>query len=228
MNTSPTMENLIPLPTTPKTYRAYSKRELGTQFLSQHRGPTATSNWLLPNRYLMSAYPGDPSEEKARLKVKLLLGAGIRTFVCLQETNELKRFKPYRHLVTEEFQKLSPDEQNQYGNIEFVHFPIPDNSVTSHDDVDKFTDELVDRYNKNENILVHCWGGHGRTGTISAVFMCKLYCLDATTALARTRMTHDCRDEARSSAPQHPIQFRQVIKLCNQAAIKRGEPHKVV
>jgi len=41
--------------------------------------------------------------------------------------------------------------------------------VTEDEKVDQFTNELVQLYHKGRNILIHCWGGHGRTGTISAV-----------------------------------------------------------
>ena len=97
-------------------------------FKEIHYGPTDASNWLIPNRVLMSGYPGDLDSEKAKLKIANLLKAGINCFICLQLKEELVRFKPYKPLVEEYCAK----EENGISveGIEFLNLPIPDNFVT--------------------------------------------------------------------------------------------------
>ena len=55
-----------------------------SSFKDIHYGPTESSNWILPERVLMSAYPGDLDDEKSKTKIEQLLKAGINCFVCLQ------------------------------------------------------------------------------------------------------------------------------------------------
>src|SRR4051812_31163454 len=108
-----------------------------------HQGPTDTSNWLVPGRILMSAYPGDITKTKARLKAVQLIEAGITTFVCLQEKEELVRFSAYDVDLRSAFTNTG-----RTGELEFINFEIPDNDIASDRHVDNFTDELVTKFHK--------------------------------------------------------------------------------
>jgi len=125
--------------------------ELPADFKAIFAGPTSCSNWLIPNAILMSAYPGDLDDAKAKHKAQQYVQAGITTYVCLQTPNELKRFLPYRETI-EAYQKV---QQAATAKLEFLNFPIADNGVAKDDAVDAFTDELVQRYHNGEKILIH-------------------------------------------------------------------------
>lgn len=78
--------------------------------------------------------------------------------------------------------------------------------------------QLERRFHAGEVMYIHCWGGHGRTGTIVACLLARLHgftgpegaekALDLTSALHSTRAI---KKGARS--PQHPIQYTQVRRL---------------
>lgn len=46
----------------------------------------------------------------------------------------------------------------------------------------------MDRVLRGERLYIHCWGGHGRTGTLVAVMLGRLYGLPYTTALRYTQV----------------------------------------
>jgi len=161
----------------------------------------------------MSSYPGDTTDDKARQKIRNILNVDkVRTFVSLQEPEETKRFAPYKHLVVEESEKLGIPKQD----IEFLNFPIPDNGTQADELVQDFTSELVDRVqNKNDVLLIHCYGGHGRTGTISAIMMCKMFPnMSVEECMLRVALAHDSRDDPRGyPAPQTSGQVEQVERV---------------
>ncbi|KAG2374298.1 hypothetical protein C9374_010868 [Naegleria lovaniensis] len=188
------------------------------EFTSIHRGPTDESNWLIPQRVLMSAYPGDLKQELAQQKIEKLIQSGINCFVCLQTEEELKRFQPYRPMIEKHVNEncnISSSDDAQ--SIEFLQFPIQDTLIASDSAVTKFIQQdLIPRIVSNHNckILIHCWGGHGRTGTIAAILLSHLYELNADECLQRVAQCHKCRMRARGRAPTTDIQFKQVRRLC--------------
>ena len=52
---------------------------------------------------------------------------------------------------------------------------------------------------QGEVLYVHCWGGHGRAGTVAACLMAILDGLDPREALANTQKYHDTRLEVRTA-----------------------------
>lgn len=57
----------------------------------------------------------------------------------------------------------------------FVHFPIKDCSVTDDTRVLQLALKLVDDIYKGDIIYMHCWGGHGRTGTLVSIMLHLMY-----------------------------------------------------
>ncbi|KAL9642238.1 hypothetical protein ABK040_007238 [Willaertia magna] len=184
-------------------------------YLIAHKGCTKTSNWLIPDCVVMSSYPGDLNESKAREKIRNFLSIDkVRVFISLQEPAEMKRFAPYIPLVKEEAKNLGLKENE----IEFLNFPIVDDSVGDDEKVQTFTSELVDRVHNHQRLLIHCYGGHGRTGTISTIMMCKLFPhISVKEALLRVALSHDSRDDPRGyPSPQNHLQVEQVKRVVEQ------------
>lgn len=57
----------------------------------------------------------------------------------------------------------------------FVHFPIKDCGITDDDRVIELARNLVKSIAMGEIIYLHCWGGHGRTGTIVSIMLHLMY-----------------------------------------------------
>lgn len=103
-------------------------------------------------------YPGDSIESVARNKIQNALDFGITHFIDLTEEGELP---PYNHLL--------PND----GSINYLRFPIKDaRAPKSIESVSRLITEMEDILKrKDAKIYLHCWGGVGRTGTISACWI---------------------------------------------------------
>jgi protein-tyrosine phosphatase len=69
-------------------------------------------------------------------------------------------------LLEEDFHK----EQVYCNGIEVINFPIEDYEIPADDKAfAELVTKLVDKINKGENISIHCYMGHGRTGVLAAI-----------------------------------------------------------
>ena len=69
-----------------------------------------------------------------------------------------------------------------------------------------------------ERLYIHCWGGHGRTGTLVALLLALLYAISADDALRYTQAFHDSRRFPQGvRSPQTAVQRAQVKRVINQA-----------
>lgn len=97
--------------------------------------------------------------------------------------------------------------------LDFLHLPIVDGSVTTDEAMIRLRDDCCHRLMCGEKLYVHCWGGHGRTGTLVCLILGKLYGLRATTALYLCQAYHDVRRYPQNvRSPQTAIQRVQVRK----------------
>ena len=98
--------------------------------------------------------------------------------------------------------------------VDFVHLPIVDGSVTSDAVLDRFVDDLIRRVRAGKRLYIHCWGGHGRTGTVVAIMLGRMYDVTTSQALERTQLLHDLRDEPQDvGSPSTEVQVAQVRRL---------------
>merc|ERR1712060_586403 len=100
------------------------------------------------------------------------MGAGVDTFVCLQEWDELTtRFTPYVGLA----RALALSKEESGFPLGFWHCPIPDTHVTDDKMLGAAIATIVKKLQEGRTLYVHCWGGHGRTGTVIVAFLIKAY-----------------------------------------------------
>mmetsp|Transcript_4622 Transcript_4622/g.6452 ORF Transcript_4622/g.6452 Transcript_4622/m.6452 type:complete len:202 (+) Transcript_4622:72-677(+) len=163
-------------------------------------GPTDWSNWVIKGRVIAGAYPGHQNETEHREVIQQIIHKGnVTTFVCLQTEKELGRFRSYKEVA------LTFKE-----DLQFVHFPIADQNIANFDAVYHLVEDLKSRLHNGEVLYIHCWGGHGRTGTIIGCLLARLFDLSGDKALELTQKFHSCRKICKSTSPQHPSQFKQV------------------
>jgi len=192
------------------------------------RGPTPWSNWVIKGRVLAGAYPAAKNDAETDIILTKLLELGINTFVCLQAefsltiTEDLWRqgrgLRPY----VKDAQRLLVKARNT-GNLNIVqtrldllHLPIVDGSITSDTAISRLADDCCQRILDGERLYIHCWGGHGRTGTLVAIILARLYGLSTAQALGYTQAMHDVRRCPQGvGSPQTKIQVEQVQRILN-------------
>lgn len=119
--------------------------------------------WVIPNRLLATEYPGAKTREKAAEKLATLLDAGVSSFVDLTEAGEQTwggdPMKPYDALLR--------DVAAERGlAVEYRRDPIRDCSITTDAHYDEIIESIRADLAAGRVVVVHCWGGKGRTGTV--------------------------------------------------------------
>jgi Dual specificity phosphatase, catalytic domain len=81
-------------------------------------------------------------------------------------------------------------EQDTIGNIEILRFAIEDMGVPREAESERFqtfVQDVVRRLEEDQNVVVHCRGGLGRTGTLAACVLVALGRHAADEAIAAVR-----------------------------------------
>lgn len=194
-------------------------------------GPTPESNWVIPGKLLVGAYPASADDTETFELLTSILKLGITKFVCLQleyksnvtesQWRSGQALRPYYEDVSllvknkHMFKVLADDDDVcSTDQLSFVHFPIKDCSVTDDGGVFNLAVELVEAIAAGEVLYLHCWGGHGRTGTLVCIMLHLMYNLDATAAMAYCQRTHDLRQcPVVVGSPQTRSQCDQVRRI---------------
>ena len=64
-----------------------------------------------------------------------------------------------------------PQEWFDLTKVQNVHIPIDDFEAPTFQQIDKFLAAIKEQHEKNKNVVVHCLGGKGRTGTMLACWL---------------------------------------------------------
>ena len=174
---------------------------------------------------MVGAYPASKDDGETFSLLNAILLLGITMFVCLQQeynprvTENMWRrsnaLRPYFqdvekivHQKRHEANIVSPEK------LSFVHFPIKDCGVSDDDSVLELAKKLVQAIAHGDIIYLHCWGGHGRTGTVVCIMLHLMYGLSAMEAMQRCQVVHDFREyPVAVGSPQTQNQRDQVIRV---------------
>ena len=166
---------------------------------------TPMSNWVIPGKLMQGAYPGDKDLQLHKDKLDAILSSGVTTFISLMEEKESKRFRSYKDYVNE-----------KRPQTKFLNLPVPDRGVTSDEKIMKLAKCIADMIKTSDEVFyIHCWGGHGRSGTLVAIILSQLgYFVDD--ALELVRKHHMERTyNGHVHSPQTKEQIDQVRRLCD-------------
>ena len=96
----------------------------------------------------------------------------------------------------------------------FVRFPIPDRNITSDERALSISRCIINAIGEGNKVLVHCFGGKGRTGTIIGLVLKELYSIDYDTTIHILSTTFENRKDkgktGKISMPQTKVQFEQI------------------
>jgi len=217
-----------------KTHKNTKMEQIKKHIEQTARGPHQFSNWVVfpdvleKGRVLMSSYPyrvhvkktspdHHPKKNDFYKQIKAF-PKGV-TYICLQEKKELERLK----LPLYYSKKQLTLAKKKTGAL-FIKYEndleIPDIDIAQDDNVYKYVDQLHSRYLKGENFIIHCLGGHGRTGTIAGlllgfILLEKGIILKATELLDVIQYCHTQRVQRNGwyNCPQTNSQCNQVQRL---------------
>jgi len=127
--------------------------------LKSKKGPTDSSNWLT-NNILIGRKPDNCNE------IEKIIKSGVSMFLSLREYDE-------------DYLKCIEKLGDKYKKKEiFSRFNIPDFGTRDASLVKSLVDNIINYVNiNNKKIMIHCLGGHGRTGMIVTPLIAVLFYL---------------------------------------------------
>ena len=177
---------------------------------------------------MVGAFPGMADDFENEKLLGSLLEQGITTFVCLQREYDPRApeakwrsgvaIRPYYEDAVALAGAFYPGRR-----LQFLHFGIEDCSVVEDDAVTDFAVALARRIKTtNEVVYLHCWGGHGRAGTVVCLLLHFLYDQDAASAMMRCQFVHDLRRvPIVVGSPQTQTQRDQVSRVIARSIVSR-------
>lgn len=155
--------------------------------------PIPDSYWVDGERLLAGEYPGAKDRNEAQKRLQLFAAVGISSFIDLTEEGELV---PYDDLLWPE--------------ARWERLPIRDLGVPSVAAMVVMLDHLDEELARGKRVYVHCWGGHGRTGTLIGCWMVR-HGLGAEQALERIAALRAGIPDAAHPSPETEAQ-RQFVR----------------
>jgi ADP-ribosylglycohydrolase/protein-tyrosine phosphatase len=125
--------------------------------MSHDQPPFANSYWVSPGLLLAGPYPGDVEPAAREHKLAALALAGVKHVVNLQPSDEVGRSDAKFPDLASELARLG---------ISMVRAPVQDMDVPTSDVMRSVLDEIDLAITSGKCVYLHCWGGHGRTGTV--------------------------------------------------------------
>jgi ribA/ribD-fused uncharacterized protein len=123
---------------------------------------TDNSNWVIKNSLIQGGLPYSQKD------YNILLGIGVNVFINLMGTREYNSGK--KHINKFNYRNLKHPKSVEYYNI-----PITDLKIISDKEACKIVDLIVKKIEEDKVVYVHCLGGNGRSGTINALVLHRLY-----------------------------------------------------
>jgi Cyclin-dependent kinase inhibitor 3 (CDKN3) len=133
--------------------------------------PFPQSFWVHDGLLCAGCYPGDQNPAMRDVKLRGLLDCDIRRVLSLMESTERGHdghpFEPYEQRLLE----LAVERKVV---VECISLPIPDACAPPSAALQKILVKIEIGLRERTPTYLHCWGGHGRTGTVIACHLIQI------------------------------------------------------
>ena len=181
---------------------------MGRSFQVRHQGPGPASNWLIQGKLLVGECPLSSQESQ------LIFKQGIDTFISLLDDVDHRT-----HITRKAYLAATEDALG----IQTIWVPIPDGDVTTDKVAFKLAHDIVDFLQRGGKAYLHCWGGHGRAGTIGAMTVGLWNVWNLSETLCFLQKSHKTRKEGGEiDTPQSIPQVQQIARFFKANAKKFG------
>jgi hypothetical protein len=124
--------------------------------------PIPETYWIIPGRLLAGEYPGSAfAAETTRRRLDAFLEAGFNTFINLTCLDEMQ---DYELMLREEAGYYASD-------VKCLRFPIGDFGLPEPELMSAILDAIDAALDEERKVYVHCFGGIGRTGTVTGCYL---------------------------------------------------------
>jgi len=97
---------------------------------------------------------------------------------------------------------------------DFVLHKIPDCGITDDTTINNLALLCIDYMNRGIPVFIHCYGGHGRAGTLAGIILSKLTSWNLFDIRKYLQTVHDYRiNYVECLCPQRPIQVTQLNRF---------------
>ena len=159
----------------------------------------SNSNWIM-NNLLVGGLP------RTKKDFDSIKEQGINVFVNLMNDKEAKKGKK---------KPMFDYRETDHTGIRYLHVPIKDLFTISDDEMINVAKKVVNEIQNGNKVYIHCYGGHGRTGTLAGIVLHFLY-PDMTyeEVLKHLNNSHKTRVyKPNETTPQTAIQFNQLHRI---------------
>ena len=197
-------------------------------------GPCAYSNWLIPEKVLMGAFPcrevfrrEGPGGHLVALDA--LISAGVTLFAALDASDDLCDvcLSPPRIRRSPLYESQLRSRPAWSGECRV--WATEDGGAFEWEVLEECLTALHAHLCAGRGVAyIHCFGGHGRAGVVSACLLGLAFALPADAALELTQRAHDSRADAawpcdtRQRSPQTDVQREQVHILLTALRAERA------
>lgn len=169
--------------------------------------PFGRAYWVEEGSVLAGCYPGHQDAALAEAKVRGLVASGIRLVVNLMEASERdghgRPFAPYEPLLARAAAEWG-------ATAAAVRLPIRDMDVPTRSHMARILDEMDAALAAGKPVYVHCWGGHGRTGTVVGCWLARHGRAQGRSVLDHIRRLRRGLDDEHAPSPETAAQMAMV------------------
>lgn len=162
-------------------------------------GPTEESNWLIPEKLIVGSCPITLEE------MKDIAEEGVDCLVCLLNHEDFSS-----RISKKKYKRLASSAK-----IKKVIFkPIADGDITSDKRAFGIAEMIISTLENGGIIYLHCWGGHGRAGTIGTMVLGQWYKVSFEEVIYFLQKSHQTRSEGgHYPTPQTEEQMYQASRF---------------